>query len=105
MEYLVDQMRNLKGLRYRAMFGEYALYYNDKVVALVCDDELFVKITPEGKEYLGDGYTEGQPYPGAKPWMQVSGDLIEDGEYISKLIMITEKVLPEPKKKLKKSKK
>jgi DNA transformation protein len=103
MEYLVDQMRSLKGLRFRSMFGEYALYYNDKVVALVCDDELFVKITPDGKEYLGDEYKEGLPYPGAKPWIQVSGDLIENSDFVSRLIMITEKVLPAAEVKKKKS--
>jgi len=40
--------------RLRPMFGEYALYYDEKVVALICDGTIFLKITPGTTEMLGD---------------------------------------------------
>ena len=102
IDYLIDQLSS-SNVRARTMFGEYALYCQDKVVALVCDDELFVKITDAGKKFIGKHYEEGFAYPGAKASMHISGDLCEDAKLISELILITAKALPEskPKKKLK----
>jgi TfoX/Sxy family transcriptional regulator of competence genes len=88
------------------MFGEYALYCDKKVVALVCDDNLFVKITEAGKAFNVDGYQEGFAYPGAKVSMLIDGDQIEDADWLSELIRITADSLPLPKpKKPKKSNK
>lgn len=83
------------------MFGEYALYCQDKVVGLVCDDELFVKITEPGKQFVGEKYQEGFPYPGAKPAIHVSADMLEDRQFLCELITITTQALParNPKKK------
>ena len=76
---------------------EYALYYDDKVVALVCDNNLYVKITDQGKSLAGDNYEEGRPFPGAKPYILISGDLWEDKLFLEKLITVTAKNLPPPK--------
>ena len=81
------------------MFGEYALYCDEKVVALICDDQLFVKITPAGKELVGDRYAEGTAYPGAKPSMLVSADDLEDHERLCDVICVTTAGLPPPKPK------
>jgi TfoX/Sxy family transcriptional regulator of competence genes len=81
------------------MFGEYALYCEDKVVALVCDNELFVKITDEGKKFMGKKYQEGCAYKGAKPSIQISGDMFDDQKFLCHLISITTKALPPPKPK------
>ena len=81
------------------MFGEYALYYEDKVVALVCDDNLFVKITEAGKDFVGDDYQEGLPYASAKPSMLINGDLIEDRRWLAQLIIMTYEHLPAAKMK------
>jgi len=51
-------------LSYRKMFGEYALYLDGRVVALVCDNMLFVKPTDAGRALLG-AVEEAPPYPGA----------------------------------------
>lgn len=104
IDYILDQLNGTKDIRVRAMFGEYALYCQDKVVALICDDELFVKITEPGKKLVGKHYEEGFPYPGAKPAMLIGGDLMEDQKFLSNLIIITAKALPLPKPKKKKSK-
>jgi TfoX/Sxy family transcriptional regulator of competence genes len=102
IEYLLDQLSGIKDIRARAMFGEYALYADEKVVALVCDDELFVKITEPGKKLVGKHYEEGFPYPGAKPAMLIGGDLIEDRTFLAELVKVTAKALPAPKPKKKK---
>ncbi len=86
------------------MFGEYALYFDQKVVGLICDNTLFIKITEPGKQFVGDAYEEGLPYEGAKPYMVIDGDRIEDREWLSKLVRITADNVPytKQKKKIKK---
>lgn len=98
VDFLFDQIHALGDIRTKKMFGEYALYYNDKVVALICDDQLFVKPTESGKNYIGN-YIEDFPYLGAKPWLLIAGDLWEDNEWIMELLRITESELPLPRKK------
>lgn len=104
IEYILDQLASVPEVRARKMFGEYALYCRDKVVALVCDNTLFIKITEAGREFVRDACEEGLPYPGAKPWMQIDPDRIEDREWLCELVCITEEVLPVPKPKKRKKK-
>jgi len=84
------------------MFGEYVLYCNDKVVALICDNQLFVKPTNAGKLFIGK-VIKKPAYTGAKSSFLIE-DQIEDRDWISNLISITEKELPTPKPKSKKKK-
>ena len=97
MDFILDQLREVQSIRAREMFGEYALYCGDKVVALVCDDQLFVKITAPGKALLGKRYAEGIAYPGAKPSILVSADDLEDDDRLCGLIRATAAALPSPK--------
>ena len=99
IEYLQDQLAAVPGISVRKMFGEYALYCEGRVVALVCDDELFVKITAPGRVFVGEYYQEGLAYPGAKPSIHIDGDRIEDREWLGKLIQITAENVPLPKPK------
>ena len=99
---MVDQLSSLRDIRTRKMFGEYALYYKNRVIGLICDDTLFIKITAEGKEFLGKKYKEGYAYPGAKASMKISEDQIDDREWLSELLTITDRYLPTPKIKKKK---
>lgn len=93
--YLSDQLTSLGNrIRTRKMFGEYTMYCDERVVALICDDQVFVKITPPGKEYLGSNYQEGYPYPGAKPAILIGGDIIENKEAFAELIDLTARALP-----------
>lgn len=103
IEYIEDQLHAVPGVHSRKMFGEYALYCGDKVVALVCDGKLFVKVTEAGREFVGERYEEGVAYPGAKPSMYIDEDLIDDHTWLSLLIRITEEALPVPKPKKKKA--
>ena len=51
IEELMELLAPAGDVRARKMFGEYALYCDEKVVALACRDELFVKDTPEGRAF------------------------------------------------------
>ena len=97
MEFLADQMSGAGEISYRKMFGEYAVYCDGKVVALVCDNQLFVKPTSAGRAYVGEP-TEAPAYPGAKNSFLIE-DAFEDREWISELIRITARALPAPKPK------
>jgi DNA transformation protein len=104
VEFILDQLADLDGVRTRKMFGEYALYCRDKVVGLICDGRLFVKITAEGKAVVGDTYAEAPAYPGAKPSIAVAADVLEDADRLTELIRLTAEALPAPKpRKRKKS--
>lgn len=92
IDFILDQSG--EGVSGRKMFGEYALYLDGKVVALVCDDTLFVKKTDVGRDFLGTTYREGTPYPGAKPAMEIGDDIIEDRERLGELLCMTAEHLP-----------
>jgi TfoX/Sxy family transcriptional regulator of competence genes len=102
VEYVADQMRGAGDIRYRKMFGEYAVYCTDKVVALICDDRLFVKETSGGRALIGD-VVEAPPYAGAKPHFLIE-DRLDDPEWLAELIRVTESELPAPKPKPRKPK-
>ena len=108
IEYILDQVSSVAGgagVTARKMFGEYALYCDGRVIGLVCDDTLFIKITEEGREFVSDAYQEGAPYPGAKPWMEIDADVLENREWLCELVRITAHNVPLPKPKKPKVKK
>ena len=100
VDFIVEQMDNAGTVTYRKMFGEYAIYSDGKIVALICDDQLFIKQTEGGRSFIGN-VVEAPPYPGAKMSFLIE-DKFEDREWISQLIRITANELPEPKPKKKK---
>lgn len=97
VEFVVEQLSRECQMSFKKMFGEYALYSKGKVVALICDNQLFVKPTEAGRQFIGSP-VEGVAYPGAKPSFLIQ-DQVEDSEWLSELITITEKSLPAPKPK------
>jgi DNA transformation protein and related proteins len=103
VDFVLEQLRDAGDVSARKMFGEYAIYRRNKVVALFCDDQLFVKPTLGGKAFIGR-VKEAPPYPSAKPCFLITGDQCEDGEWLSELILITERELPTPKPKKPKGK-
>ena len=101
VDYVCDQIRGAGRISHRAMFGEYAVYLDGKVVGLVCDDQFFVKPTQAGRSLLGSP-VEAPPYPGAKPHFLISGQL-DDRELMMRLIRATAAELPAPKPRKKAS--
>ncbi len=82
------------------MFGEYGVYCDEKIFGVICDNKLFIKPTQAGRDYIGE-VVEAPAYEGAKPSFLIE-DKIEDGEWLSELVKISVKELPEPKPKKKK---
>ena len=103
VEYVIEQMEQAGNITYRQMFGGHTLYCGGKVVALICNNKLFVKPTTAGREFIGK-VKLSPAYPGAKPSFLIEAK-IEDAEWLSELIKITEKELPKPKTKKKRMKK
>lgn len=101
VDFILEQLTDAGDVSARKMFGEYAIYCRGKIVALFCDDQLFVKPTDAGRAFIGkvSQVKEGPPYPGAKLWFAIGGDHWEDGEWLSELVRITERALPPPKPK------
>lgn len=100
--YILGQLEPLD-VRSRAMFGEYGLYCDDKVVAFICDDTLFVKPTEIAAAYEAE--TELAPaYPGSKDYYKVPHDRLADTEWLQGFIQRTADVAPLPKKKTAKKK-
>jgi TfoX/Sxy family transcriptional regulator of competence genes len=97
MRFICDQAGLGARLTYRKMFGEYALYLDGKVVALVCDDQLFLKPTPAGRTLLGP-VPEAPPYPGSKPFLLLSAEL-DNPEHLGAALEVTAQALPAPKPK------
>jgi DNA transformation protein len=100
-DFLTDQIKDAGKVRNRKMFGEYAIYCDEKVVALVCDEQLFVKPTEAGRKLIKE-VKEAPPYPGAKNYFLISGDYWDDSQWLTELIQVTADELPLPKKKKKK---
>jgi len=98
VDYLLEQLRGAGSVTARKMFGEYALYRNGKLVALICDDQLYLKPTAAGRA-LADGCVDCSPYPGAKPHILVEGDRWEDEEWLTRIIEVSAEELPEPAKR------
>ncbi len=100
VEFILEQAASAGEVLAKKMFGEYGIYCDQKIIALVCDDQLFIKPTTSGRKFIGD-VTEACPYPGAKPYLLISGEKWDDREWLTALFKITAAELPMPKKRTK----
>lgn len=103
IEFILEKLgHDSKLFSARAMFGEYALYCKDKVVALVCDDQMYVKILPASTS-LERICEKDSPYPGAKPHYVVEESQLSTLRELSGILLNISKSLPPKKKKPKRS--
>jgi len=94
VQYVADQLAEAGTITYRKMFGEYGIYCDGKIFALVCDDTLFIKITEAGRA-LAPQLKEAPPYEGAKPYLLVED--VDDRAFLVQLVRATCAALPPPK--------
>ena len=99
VDFLLEQMAGAGDVSARPMFGEFGIYCDGKIVALVCGNELYVKPTAAGRAFIGE-VTEAPPYQGAKPSLLIDSELWDNSDWLTKLIAETcaELPLPKPKK-------
>ncbi|HVZ11673.1 MAG TPA: TfoX/Sxy family protein [Patescibacteria group bacterium] len=100
-DLISERMGGAGTITYKKMFGEFALYCNGKVVAFICDDALFIKPTPQGREFYPEA-EDAPPYPGAKMYLLIPEEKWEDTEFMSELCAVTYAALPAPKPKRRK---
>ena len=100
LEYVLDQLSSLDGVAYKAMMGEYILYYRGKIAGGVYDDRLLVKPTASARRLMPSAQTE-QPYEGAKEMLLVEN--VDDGAFLCALLEAMEPELPAPKKRRQRS--
>ncbi len=89
VDFLLEQTAGAGAMTAKKMFGEYGLYCDGALVALVCEDQLFVKPTDSGRAFIGEAVVEGVAYPGAKPSFLISGDKCEDRDWLAQLVRLT----------------
>lgn len=97
-DYIIEQCAGAGTMTARRMFGEYGLYCEGKVVAFICDDQLFIKPTDAGRAYIGT-VTEAPAYPGSKMYFLIDGGSWDDADWMAGLVRVTADALPAPKAK------
>lgn len=99
LDYILDRLAPLSGIKCRKMMGEYIIYYKEKIAAYLCDDRLLVKPVPSALALLPGAKME-PPYPGAKEMLLVENP--DDSDFLCALFNAMETELPFPMKKKKK---
>ena len=94
LDFILDQLSGLDEITYRAMMGEYIIYYRGRIVGGVYDDRFLVKPTKSAAAMMPDAERE-LPYEGAKEMLLV--DNVDDREFLQKLLEAMYKELPAPK--------
>ena len=101
LDYILEQLSDLKGLSFRKMMGEFVLYYQNKVVGGIYDDRLLLKPTQSALQILNDSGIQldrAIPYDGAKEMLSAD---VDDRDVTCRLIRAIAADLPEPREKLK----
>ena len=96
-DYVREQARGAGDVTLKKMFGEYAVYIDGIVVALACDNQLFLKTTPATAARIAAA-PMAPPYPGAKAHAVID-EWLDDPEALAALLRDTAKALPPPKSK------
>ena len=96
LDFILEQLSELDDISYRAMMGEYIIYYRDKVVGGIYDDRFLVKPTKSAVALMPNANME-LPYDGAKEMLLV--DDVDNRDYLKDLLEAVYEELPAPKKK------
>ena len=96
LEFVMDQLSLLDGISYKAMMGEYIIYYQGKIVGGIYDDRFLIKRTASAQRLMPDAPLE-IPYEGAKEMLLV--EEIDDRDFLCELLNAMARELPAPKKK------
>ena len=98
LDFILEQLSELDDVTYRAMMGEYIIYYRGKIVGGIYDDRLLVKPTKSAMTMIPNADMD-LPYEGAKEMLLV--DDVDNKEFLRKLLETMYEELPAPKKKKK----
>jgi TfoX/Sxy family transcriptional regulator of competence genes len=98
LDFILEQLSGLDDVSYRAMMGEYIIYYRGKIVGGIYDDRFLVKPTKSAVAMMPNASME-LPYEGSKEMLLV--DNVENREFLRELIEAMYDELPAPKQKKK----
>lgn len=96
LNFILEQLSELDDVSYRAMMGEYIIYYHGKVIGGIYDDRFLVKPTKSAVAMMPNAEME-LPYDGAKEMLLV--DDVENKEFLRELLDEMDEELPASKKK------
>ena len=96
LDFVLEQLSGLEEITYRAMMGEYIIYYRGKIVGGIYDDRLLVKPVKSAVSLMPDAVYE-LPYEGAKEMLLVED--VDNREFLTELFNAMYDELPEPKKR------
>jgi len=95
LSFILEQLSELDGITYRAMMGEYIIYYQSKIIGGIYDDRFLVKDVSSARKLMTDAPLE-LPYDGAKAMLLVTE--VDDKDFLNKLINSIYEELPSKKK-------
>jgi len=96
LDYILEQLSELEEIEYKAMMGEYILYYCGKIAGGIYDDRLLIKPMKSAVSLMPDATYE-LPYEGAKEMLLVSE--VDDKDFLTRLFKAMYDELPTPKKR------
>ena len=96
LDFILEQISELEEITYRAMMGEYIIYYRGKIVGGIYDDRLLVKPVKSAISFMPDANYE-LPYEGAKEMLLVND--VDNKDFLTRLFNAMYNDLPAPKKK------
>ncbi|MBR6993129.1 MAG: TfoX/Sxy family protein [Methanobrevibacter sp.] len=96
LEYIMEQLSDLDDISYRAMMGEYIIYYREKIVGGIYDDRFLIKPVKTAMEMMPDADME-LPYEGTKKMLLVED--VENREFLKELFEAMYDELPARKKR------
>ena len=94
LQFILDQLSDLEGIDYRAMMGEYIIYYRGKIIGGIYDNRLLVKAIQSAISYMPAARYE-LPYDGAKEMLLV--DEVDSKQFLTGLFKAMYEELPAPK--------
>ena len=96
LEFVLEQLSDLSGISYRAMMGEYIIYYQGRIAGGIYDDRFLVKPVPTARALMQEAPLE-HPYEGAKEMLLVED--VDNKAFLTELFEAMADELPLPKKK------
>jgi len=96
VQFIADQCGGAGEIVTKKMFGDYGIYCDGKIFGLICDNRFYLKPTETARALLRLEELR-PPYEGAKDYFYIAD--VDDRDYLSELVRVTCRALPEPKKR------
>ena len=96
VQYIMDQCSGAGDIAVKKMMGDYCIYCNGILFGLICDNNLFIKVTEPGREALREIVLR-PPYPGARDYFYIED--VDDMDYLAQLVRVSLPALADPRAK------